>query len=146
MTSSTRADLGVGSEGPSPPTPSFCPGVFFPLIFQQSRNLRPECTRLHLRELQSQNFSRRSMRPKLPSKVRRAQSWCHWILNLKAPSITKSSARPCSKYCGQCSNRTESSEFSLCKLLICCVVIELTKRRAKKNQVLPSSGLIPKNL
>ena len=35
---------------------------------------RPECTRLHLRELQSQKCSRRSMRPKLPRKVRRSQS------------------------------------------------------------------------
>ena len=32
---------------------------------------RPECTRLHLRELQSQKFSRRTMRPKLPRKVHR---------------------------------------------------------------------------
>ena len=29
----------------------------------------PECTRLHLRELQSQKFSLRSMHPKLPRKV-----------------------------------------------------------------------------
>ena len=47
---------------------------------------RPECTRLHLRELQSQIFSRRTMRPKLPRKVRRSQSWwapprsyCHCV-------------------------------------------------------------------
>ena len=32
---------------------------------------RPECTRLHLRELQSQKFSPRTMCPKLPRKVRR---------------------------------------------------------------------------
>ena len=35
---------------------------------------RPECTRLHLRELQSQKFSRRSIRPKLPRKALRSQS------------------------------------------------------------------------
>ena len=39
---------------------------------------RPECTRLHLRELQSQKFSRRSIRPKLPRKALRSQSW--WVL------------------------------------------------------------------
>ena len=84
---------------------------------------RPECTRLHLREL-SENFpggacaypgcqrllsharktsgTQGSMRPKLPTKVHRSQSWwalsrpyCHCILYLWAPSITKSSVRPC---------------------------------------------------
>ena len=40
---------------------------------------RPECTRLHLRETQSQKFSRKSMHPKLPRKVRRSQSW--WALS-----------------------------------------------------------------
>ena len=35
---------------------------------------RPECTRLPLEELQSQKFYRRSMRPKLPRKVRPSQS------------------------------------------------------------------------
>ena len=35
---------------------------------------RPECTRLQLRELQSQKFSWRSMRPKLRRKVRRSQT------------------------------------------------------------------------
>ena len=39
---------------------------------------RPEYTRLHLRELQSQKFSRRSIRPKLPRKALRSQSW--WVL------------------------------------------------------------------
>ena len=34
---------------------------------------RPECIRFHLRELQSQKCSRRSMRPKRPRKVRRSQ-------------------------------------------------------------------------
>ena len=40
---------------------------------------RPECTRLHLRETQSQKFSRKSMHPKLSRKVRRSQSW--WALS-----------------------------------------------------------------
>ena len=40
---------------------------------------RPECTRSHRRELQSQKFSRRSMRPKLPRKVRRSQSTLYYI-------------------------------------------------------------------
>ena len=35
---------------------------------------RPECARLHLRELQSQKFSLGSIRPKLPIKVPRSQS------------------------------------------------------------------------
>ena len=35
---------------------------------------RPKCIILPLRELQSQNFSRRSMRLKLPRKVRRSKS------------------------------------------------------------------------
>ena len=35
---------------------------------------RPECTRLQLRELQSQKFSWRSVRPKLRRKVRRLQT------------------------------------------------------------------------
>ena len=39
---------------------------------------RPECTRLYLRELQSQTFSQRSIRPKLPRKALRSQSW--WVL------------------------------------------------------------------
>ena len=63
---------------------------------------RLECTRLHLRKLQPQRFSRRSMHPKIPRKVRRSQSWwalsslyCHCILYPYAPSITKSSVRPC---------------------------------------------------
>ena len=59
--------------------------------------------KLHLRELQSQKFSYRSMRPKLPRTVRHLQSW--WALNcthiatvgilyLYSPSITKSSVHP----------------------------------------------------
>ena len=40
---------------------------------------RPECTRLHLRELdQSQKYSRKSMHPKLRRKVRGSQFW--WAL------------------------------------------------------------------
>ena len=35
---------------------------------------RPEYTRRHRRELQSQNFSRRSVRPKIHRKVRRSHS------------------------------------------------------------------------
>ena len=42
--------------------------------FSFAKFQRPECTRLHLRELQSQKFSRRSMHPKLLRKVRRSQS------------------------------------------------------------------------
>ena len=44
---------------------------------------RPECTRLHLRELQSQKFSRRTMRPKLPRKVRRSQ----FLMGATAPIL-----------------------------------------------------------
>ena len=57
---------------------------------------RPECTRLHLRELQSQNFSRRSMRPKLPRKGRGSKSWwalsrphCHCIIYLYRPPLSQ---------------------------------------------------------
>ena len=39
-----------------------------------AKSKRPDFTRLHLRELQSHKFSRRSMPPNLPRKVRRSQS------------------------------------------------------------------------
>ena len=60
---------------------------------------RPECTRLHLREFQSQKISRRSMRPKLPRKVRRywQSRWApysHFILYFQAPSITNPPSAP----------------------------------------------------
>ena len=48
---------------------------------------RPECTRSHCRELQSQKFSRRSMRPKLPRKVHRSQSYLSRILPLYTTSL-----------------------------------------------------------
>ena len=125
-----RADLGVGPGGPAPPP--LLSGIFFFCkrvsdvqygIQAFAKFKRPECTRLHLREL-SENFpggacaypgcqrllsharktsgTQGSMRPKLPTKVHRSQScwalsrpYCHWVLYLWAPSITKSSVRPC---------------------------------------------------
>ena len=76
------ADLGVGPRGPGcPPPPPPLLGLLniSALHFQHgiqalAKFKRPECTKLHLRELQSQTFSRRSMCPKLPRKVRRSQS------------------------------------------------------------------------
>ena len=126
-----RADLGVGPGGPALPPPLLS-GIFFFCkrvsdiqygIQAFAKFKRPECTRLHLREL-SENFpggacaypgcqrlwsharktsgTQGGMRPKLPTKVHRSQSWwalsrpyCHCILYLWAPSITKSSVRPC---------------------------------------------------
>ena len=71
-------------------------------LLSMAKLKRPECSRLHLRKLQSQKFSSRSMSTKLPRKGRRSQSWwalsrphCHCILSLEAPSITKSSVRLC---------------------------------------------------
>ena len=50
---------------------------------------RPECTRLHLRELQSQTFSRRSMCPKLPRKVRRSQSHIATVYYISRPPLSQ---------------------------------------------------------
>ena len=70
-----------GPRKPRPPRP-YCPGILFLKISALhvqygiqafAKFKRPECTRLHLRELQSQTFSRRCMRPNLPRKVRRSQ-------------------------------------------------------------------------
>ena len=112
-----RADLGVGPGGPASPPPPLLSGIFFFCkrvsdvqygIQAFAKFKRPECTRLHLREL-SENFpggacaypgcqrllsharktsgTQGSMRPKLPTKVHRSQSWwalsrpyCHCIL------------------------------------------------------------------
>ena len=93
----SREDLGV----PRPP----CGLLYISALHVQygiqafAKFKRPECTRLHLREFPFQKISRRSMRPKFPRKVRRySQSkwapYCHCILYLLAPSITKSSVRP----------------------------------------------------
>ena len=81
------------SLSPGGPGPRFCGFLNISALHVQygfqafARFKRPECTRLHLRELQSQIFSRRSVRPKLPRKVRRSQSWwalsrpyCHCII------------------------------------------------------------------
>ena len=51
--------------------------------------------RLHLRELQSQNFSRRSRRPKLPRKVRRSQYW--WALSRHIATVYYISRPPLSQ-------------------------------------------------
>ena len=64
--------------------PRFCFTKYFSscMFNMESRlllNLSPGCTKLHLRELQSQKFSRRSIRLKLPRKVRRSPSW--WALS-----------------------------------------------------------------
>ena len=65
-----RADLGV-----SPGPPPFCGLLNISELHVQNgiqafaRFVRPECTRLHLRELQSQKFSRRSMHANLSRKV-----------------------------------------------------------------------------
>ena len=95
------------SLSPGGPGPRFCGFLNISALHVQygfqafARFKRPECTRLHLRELQSQTFSRRSVHPKLPRKVRRSQSWwalsrpyCHCIIYLKVPSMTKSSVHP----------------------------------------------------
>ena len=50
---------------------------------------RPECTRLHLRELQSQKFSRRTMRPKLPRKVHRRFAVLMGAIALILPLYTR---------------------------------------------------------
>ena len=61
----------------------------------------PECTRLHLRELQFETFSQGSMPPDPPRMSRCWRSrWGYRVhidttLYLSAPSITKSSVRPC---------------------------------------------------
>ena len=47
---------------------------------------RPECSRLHLRELQSQKFSRRSMRQKLPRKGRRSNPFAV-LMDAIAPTL-----------------------------------------------------------
>ena len=65
----------MGRGGPGPP---FC-GLLNILALHVQYGIqafakfkRPEFTRLHLRELQTKKFSRRSMRP--PRKVRRSRS------------------------------------------------------------------------
>ena len=63
-----------------PPLPGGCaPAAIASAPASIIKFKRPECTRLHLRELQSQKFSRGTVRPKLPRKVRRSQSW--WALS-----------------------------------------------------------------
>ena len=103
----TRADLGVDPGGPGP---SFCPGIFFFCkrvsdvqygIQAFAKIKRSECTRLHLRELQSQKFSRSSMRPNSPEKgaVRspderyRAHIATVYYISRPRPSITSFSVR-----------------------------------------------------
>ena len=72
-----RADLGVGPGDPPPP---FCGLLNISSLHVQygiqafAKFKRPECTRLHLRELQSLTFSQRSMLLKLLYRVRRSQS------------------------------------------------------------------------
>ena len=81
VTCHARADLGVGPGGTRPPP--FVREFFFSNISALqvqygiqafAKFKRPEYKRLHLRELQFQTFSGRSMRPKLPRKVRRSQN------------------------------------------------------------------------
>ena len=73
----SRADLGVGPGAPGPP---FCGLLNISALHVQygiqafAKFKRLECTGLHLRKLQPQSFSRRSMHPKIPRKVRRSQS------------------------------------------------------------------------
>ena len=50
---------------------------------------RPECTRLHLRELQSQKLSQRNMCPKLPRKVRRSQSHIATVFYISRPPLSQ---------------------------------------------------------
>ena len=71
----SRADFWVGRGGPGPP---FC-GLLNILALHVQYGIqafakfkRPEFTRLHVKELQSKKFSRRSMRP--PRKVRSSRS------------------------------------------------------------------------
>ena len=93
-------DLGV----PPPPRPP-CGLLYISALHVQygiqafAKFKRPECTRLHLREFQSQKISRRSMRPKLPRKVRRywQSRWApysHFIRYFQAPSITNRPSAP----------------------------------------------------
>ena len=92
------ADLGVGPRGsrrPPAPPPPFC-GLLniSALHFQYGIHVfakfkRSECTRFHLRELQSQKFSRRSMCPKLPRKVRRSQSHIATVHYISRPPLSQ---------------------------------------------------------
>ena len=59
-----RADLGVGPVGSAP---SF-------VVYQIFQHSIGAFAKLHLRELPSPKFFRRSMRPKLSKKMRRSQS------------------------------------------------------------------------
>ena len=68
----SRGGFRGGPKGPRPPPSPFCDllnisALHFQYGIQASAKFkRPECAKLHLRELQSQTFSRRSMCPKLP--------------------------------------------------------------------------------
>ena len=80
---------------PPPPPPPFC-GLLniSALHFQYGIHVfakfkRSECTRFHLRELQSQKFSRRSMCPKLPRKVRRSQSHIATVHYISRPPLSQ---------------------------------------------------------
>ena len=84
-----------GLTPPARPPPPFC-GLLniSALHFQYGIHVfakfkRSECTRFHLRELQSQKFSRRSMCPKLPRKVRRSQSHIATVYYISRPPLSQ---------------------------------------------------------